>query len=96
MAKVTQYIFTYEEVVTALLKQQEIHEGLWALRVEFGLGAINVNTVEGSKEVTPAAIVAVKSLGIQEGKELNSLTVDAAVVNPRYEHLTRPSTKTKK
>ena len=83
MAEVTQYTFSYKEVIEALIKQQGIHEGIWSIRVEFGMGAINVNTEEGSKDITPAAIIAVKSIGLQAGTEINSLTVDAAEVNPR-------------
>lgn len=77
------YNFPFKEVVEALLKKQGIHEGLWSLRVEFGLGAANINMVDGSKDGTPAAIIPLVKLGIQRGTELNNLTVDAAVVNPR-------------
>jgi hypothetical protein len=83
MADVESYNFTYAEVVEALVKRQGLHKGLWALRVEFGLGAANINQVEGSKDATPAAIIPLVKLGIQVGKELNNLTVDAAKVNPR-------------
>ncbi len=79
----TTYRFSYKEVVEALIKQQGLHEGLWMLGVEFGLGAINVNTVEGSNELTPAAIVPLKTITLQRGIEDNSLTADASVVNPR-------------
>jgi hypothetical protein len=82
MAQATQYTFTYKEVVEALIKQQGLHEGLWMLRVEFGLAATNINSVEGGTDLTPAAIVPVKALGLQVGREDNSLTVDAAKVNP--------------
>jgi len=76
------YPFTYKEVVEALIKKQGLHKGLWSLRVEFGIGAANVNKEAGSKELTPAAIVPLVSLGLQPGSEENSLTVDAAKVNP--------------
>ena len=83
MAEASQYTFTYKEVVEALIKQQEIHEGVWSLRVEFGLAAVNINTSEGSAEITPAAIVPIKSIGLQRGTEDNSLTVDAGQINPK-------------
>lgn len=91
MAEATQYTFTYKEVVEALIKQQGLHEGLWMLRVEFGLAATNLNAVEGGTDLTPAAIVPIKALGLQTGREDNSLTVDAAKVNPQSK--TRKKTK---
>lgn len=83
MGEPEQYIFPFKEVVEALVIKQGLHEGLWSLRVEFGLGAANINSVEGSKDATPAAIVPIVKLGIQRGKEENNLTVDAAKVNPK-------------
>ncbi len=82
MAEVEMYTFTYKEVVEALVKKQGIHEGLWSLRVEFGLGAANVNQTLQSKEFAPAAIVPLVKLGVQRATEDNNLTIDAAEVNP--------------
>jgi hypothetical protein len=48
-------VFTYKEVVEALLKRTDIHEGLWALHVEFGLGALNAGPSE--QDLKPSAIV---------------------------------------
>jgi len=83
MAEIDQYTFSFKEVVEALIKQQRLHQGLWSIRVEFGLTAANVGTTEGSKDATPAAIVPIVKLGIQRGSEENNLTVDAAKVNPK-------------
>ncbi len=93
MAEPTQFTFSYKEVVEALIKQQGLHEGLWSLRVEFGFGAININTDEGSKELSPAAIIPIKGLGLQKGTEDNSLTVNAAEVNPRPKGTSKQSKK---
>jgi hypothetical protein len=82
MAQATQLMFTHQEVVTALLKKENIHEGIWTLSVQFGLGAANLAPSEGSPDVNPAAIVPVLKIGIQRGEQLNSMSVDAAVVNP--------------
>ncbi len=83
MAENTQIFFTPKEIVTALLKQQGIHEGLWSLAVRFGIQAMNVGT--GPDDLLPAAIVPVGGIGIQKAEAPNNLTVDAAVVNPRQE-----------
>ena len=76
------HVFNYQEVAEALVKQQGLHEGLWAIYIEFGIGAANVNTKEASKEYAPAAIVPVKGIGLLRSSEENNLTVDAAIVNP--------------
>jgi hypothetical protein len=55
--------------------------GRWALRVEFGLGALNMAT--SPEEVYPTALVPVKSVGIERVEEAGQgLTVDAAELNP--------------
>lgn len=82
MAEANQILFNYKEVAEALIKKQNIHEGLWGIYLEFGLGAININTEQALDSLTPAAIVPVRRIGIQRFPEANSLTVDAAQVNP--------------
>ncbi len=82
MAETNQILFDYKEVAEALIKKQDLHEGLWGIYVEFGLGAININSDQTPDSLTPAAIVPVRRIGIQRFPEANSLTVDAAQVNP--------------
>lgn len=82
MAEATQFIFSYSEVVEALIKKQGINEGIWGINFEFGLGAINVNKEVGSKDVAPAAFLIIQKIGINRVTEENSLTVNAAEVNP--------------
>jgi hypothetical protein len=83
MAEVKNYIFDYKEVAEALIKKQGIHEGLWSVYMEFGLGAGNVPTDPSGQVIVPAAIVPVVKFGIQRFDKPNSLTVNAAEVNPR-------------
>lgn len=83
------HLFSYQEVAEALVKKQGLHEGLWAVYFEFGIGAANFNTKEGGKDLVPAAIVPLQSMGLLRATEENNLTVDAAAVNPRTENATR-------
>ena len=46
MPEVANIVFSYKEVVIALLKAHNIHEGIWALFVRFGLNAANVGPTE--------------------------------------------------
>ena len=56
--------FSYKEVVESLIRYNNIHEGLWDLYVEFGLGAANI--ASGPGEYSPAAIIPLKKIGIQK------------------------------
>lgn len=80
MAEATQFAFSHQEVVEALIKKQGLHEGLWGLYVEFGLAAANVGP--DSNAINPAAVVAVSKVGIIKTDKPTNLTVDAAKVNP--------------
>ena len=82
MPETKNYLFGYTELAEILVKKLDIHEGLWGLYIEFNFGAANVNAGPDSKSFAPAAITAIKSIGIQRFDAPNNLTVDAAVVNP--------------
>lgn len=89
MAEPGQYIFSYKEVVEALLQKEGIREGIWQLFVRFNLGAANVGQSE--TEVAPAAIVTIAQLGLLKAEKESTLAVDAATLNPK-----KLSAKTKK
>ena len=74
------YPFTHQELAEILIKHKNIHEGLWGIYVEFGIGATNIG--QGPNDMLPAAIVPIVKLGLQRFPEPNNLTVDAAIVNP--------------
>lgn len=82
MAEARQITFTYRELAEILVKQQDVHEGLWGIYAEFGIGAANINPAPGADAV-PSAIVPLQRFGIQRfDEEVQGLTVDAAIVNP--------------
>lgn len=84
MGEPANYVFTHKEVVEALIRHQGIHEGLWALYVEFGIGAANIGNDPNSPEnLVPAAIVPIVKLGLQKAEKPSSITADAAKVNPK-------------
>jgi len=86
MAESTQIVFSYKEVAEALLKTQDIHEGIWGLFIKFGISAANVGATPDT--VSPAAIVPILQIGLQKFETENNLSVDAALVNPRRLPLT--------
>ena len=81
MAETNQISFRFKEVVEALLKQQNIHEGVWAIYVKFGIKAMNVGDNEDN--LLPCAMVPVVELGLRRTDEAeNNISVNAALVNP--------------
>lgn len=82
MGEATNYAFSYQEIVEALIKKQDIHEGVWGIYIEFGIKGANIGTKPGAKDFAPVAIVPVLKIGIQRFNEENNLTVDASKVNP--------------
>ena len=81
MAETSQVMFSHKEVVEALIKYHGLHEGIWSLLLQFGIQGINVGA-GGADNLVPAAVVPVIALGLQKTNQVNSLSVDAAEVNP--------------
>jgi len=80
--EINNYTFKYAEVLEALIKKADLHEGKWQLVMTFGLAGINVGP--NPSEVVPGAAVGVSNIGLQRAKEDSpeSLVADASIVNP--------------
>ncbi len=84
MPETRQITFSYQELAEILIKQQDVHEGLWGVYFELGIGAGNAPSPDGN--LVPTAAVLLQRVGIQKfDQEVQGLTVDAAVVNPAPE-----------
>ncbi len=81
MAESGQYIFTYKEVVEALLKKQGIHEGIWGLYVKFGIKAVNLGEEKG--DIRPTAVIPILELGLNKFDDETNMSLDASKVNPK-------------
>jgi hypothetical protein len=82
MPEISQYQFTHKELLVALVKQAQLHEGKWQLMVTFGLGAANMGPTP--ETVVPGAAVAVQGVGLTRAvpESPPALVIDAAEVNP--------------
>ena len=80
MSEIDKYTFSYKEVVVALVKEQGLHEGIWMLQIEFGIGAINAGPTE--EHMMPTAMIPVVKIGLTKTAKESNLSVDAAKVNP--------------
>jgi len=84
MAETRNIEFDYKEVAEALVRNNDIHEGLWGVWIKFGIQGANLaGGPGGGKDITPAAIVPIIKIGLQRFDEENNLTVDASTVNPK-------------
>jgi hypothetical protein len=82
MPETKQHTFNLTELTTVILRELDIHEGIWGPFFEFGFGAANIATSPDGKSFVPASMSFVKSVGVQRFETPNNLTVDAAQVNP--------------
>lgn len=81
MPEVQNVTFTFAEVAKALIRQSDIHEGLWGIYIEFGIAAANIGP--SPDKLSPAAVVPIAKIGLQKFDKPNNLTVDAAEANPK-------------
>ncbi|MGF6773913.1 hypothetical protein P3T18_006427 [Paraburkholderia sp. GAS199] len=75
--------FSIEELLCALLRDQGIHEGHWALNVEFSATGAAVKPQTDSTLTLPGLIVSMNSATLVRAESTAAGAVDAAVVNPR-------------
>lgn len=86
------YKFSLTELAQALVVKQNLHEGLWGLAIQFGLGAGNIQAHDDPTKFVPAAFLPIVGIGLQNfPKYVKGITVDAAEVNP-----VQPETEEKK
>lgn len=66
-----------------LVKKQGLHDGIWGLAIQFGLGMGNAPSPGDPTSFVPTAFVPLMKIGIQNFPvQVKGLTVDAAEVNP--------------
>ena len=80
MAETQRYEFGAQELVTAMIKQKKIHEGIWGLEIKFNWNAMSFNY--GNGVVQPTSLCGIQSYTLARAEQITPLSVDAAVVNP--------------
>lgn len=87
-SQIKQLIYTHEDLLKLMLRDQNIHEGYWTLLVRFGFAAANIGpSPDEPAKVDPSALVGVTGVGMERADKLGPLTLDAAVVNPKAANL---------
>jgi hypothetical protein len=83
MAEATQYAFELKEIGELLVKNKEIHSGLWDVSFDLSLAAGVMGAA--SESAVPSALIQIMRATLTkhpEGQPANAATVDAAEVNP--------------
>ena len=81
MAEPTQYVFAHKELAEILIHKQGLHEGIWTLAFQLGMGNANAASPTGGDPV-PAVVVSIMSVGLQKTDKEGPMALDAAKVNP--------------
>ncbi|HYS62890.1 MAG TPA: hypothetical protein VEN30_03575 [Paraburkholderia sp.] len=79
----SEHKYSIEELLTALLRDKGIHEGHWALNVEFSATGATVKPQDDPARTLPGLIVSMNSATLVPAVSAAAGAVDAAVVNPR-------------
>jgi hypothetical protein len=72
-----EYTLSHQEVVKAIIIDQQIHEGLWKLNIDF-----NVEASRAPRVHDPSVTVTIKGVGIMRAPPTDLFAVDAALINP--------------
>ena len=73
-------ILSLKEIAELVVKQKELHEGLYSLAFQF---QIAVGAVGPSPETAvPGAMLGVSGIGLEKVEKAGPHTIDAAIVNP--------------
>lgn len=77
---------SYKELVKALIKHQNLHEGIWQIYIEFGISGGNMPIASqqnpGDIRLTPVAVIPITKIGLLQVDKENPLALDASKVNP--------------
>jgi hypothetical protein len=77
------YRFSLTEVVEALLRDRGIHEGRWALSMEFGTTGASFSPHGEGNVSLPAVLVSISGATLVRADDCAFAVVDAAIANPR-------------
>ena len=79
----SEHKYSIDDLIAALLRDQGIHNGHWALNVEFSATGAAVKAQDQPKRTLPGLIVSVNSATLVAADPSPEGSVDAATVNPR-------------
>lgn len=87
--------FPIRDLLIALLRDQNIHEGFWGLTVQFHAQGTSVSLAGRQGENLPGLAVAVSGVTLIAAREGETGAVDASLVNPIRQARVRRDAKPK-
>lgn len=75
--------YSIEELLCALLRDRGIHEGHWALNIEFSATGASVKPADDATRTLPGLIVSMNTAALVRADSSAAGAVDAAIANPR-------------
>lgn len=79
-----QYPFDWRQLATILVKELNIHEGLWRVMFEFERIGMNANVeMPNGVTYTPGAFLGISAFKLVQVEVEDPMCVDAAEVNPK-------------
>ncbi|WP_282348411.1 hypothetical protein [Pseudomonas sp. PS01301] len=87
--------FPIRDLLIALLRDQNIHEGFWGLTVQFHAQGTSVSLAGKQGENLPGLAVAVSGVTLVAAQEGEAGAVDASLVNPTRQPRVRKEVKPK-
>ena len=79
----SEHKYSIEDLIAALLRDQGVHDGHWALNIEFSATGAAVKPQDQPTRTLPGLIVSVNSATLTAADPSAQGAVDAAVANPR-------------
>ncbi|WP_445145383.1 hypothetical protein [Dyella sp. Tek66A03] len=93
MVDVTRFEFSHEEIITSLIRQLGINEGLWTINARFTFEAQNLRAKANDPKLSPGFVGVIQQISLVKVTNIiPGLTIDAAKVNPKP-YLQGPATK---
>lgn len=72
------YLLSHQDLVKAVIINQNIHEGFWRLDINFKVAATH-----GKAVPNPCVAVTIEGIGIRKAEAGDDMAVDAALANPK-------------
>jgi hypothetical protein len=83
MAELEKFEYSNKELVAALLQNRGIHEGHWILTAKLSFSAMNIGESPDGSDASPAGVVALTGIRIDNVPEPLPFSVNAAEANPK-------------
>lgn len=83
MSKADKIEYSNKELVAALLRDKEIHEGHWVLAAKLTFSAMNIGQAADGSDASPAGVVALAGIQLENVPAPLPFSINAAEANPK-------------